>query len=323
MHREKNKVFLKPFKNLYCDGVFSSLGRYIDVYECDENEILNLLSRQDIEILIETAVLKNKVAGVKFVNIKVPFVGIGVKLLEKHGMQGNEILSARQMTSLTAGEAVGGQIGFDVENLLDYAEGYLAELSDFVGQLDIPIFISFGRDIEEVGKLVNRYNMSPAEIIESLGFLDRKCFFYGLNYIDKEDQKLLKNYSPTLIFMPKNDGEEGRGVINLYNFVYHQLKFCFSSGKCYNIDMLGELKQAKTNTSNLMHERGLLSLEDMVSSIELEENPYELSLDLDEEENEENILEKMMKIEDQTIIYQLSVLEEKTKEIAKRIKEKI
>ena len=133
-------------------------------------------------------------------------------------MKGRELLSARLITALSASEFVGGRIGFDVENLLDYAEGFLAELSDLTGRLEIPLFISLGRDIEEVGKLVNRYKMSPAEMLESFGFLDRECYLYGLNYIDKDDQKLLKTYDPTILIMPKNDGEEGRGEINLYNF---------------------------------------------------------------------------------------------------------
>lgn len=313
---------LKAFKNLYCDGIACALGKYVDIYNFDENDFLNLLSNEEIETLIETAVVKNKLTGVGELNIKVPKVGLGVKFLDKHNLRGREILSARQMSNLTAGEVVGGRIGFDVENLLDYTEGFLAELSDLTGKLDIPIFISLGRDIEEVGKLVNRYQMSPVEVLENFGFLDRKCYVYGLNYIDKDDQKLLKSYQPTLIFMPKNDGEEGRGAINLYNFVYNRLKFCFSSGKCYNIDMLGEGKLALTNTANLMHERGLISPKEIISALEMKEGA-DLIIGMDEEEKEVNLFDKKVEINDENLIKELEILEEKTKQIAKRIKGKI
>ena len=212
---------------------------------------------------------------------------------------------------------------FDVENLLDYAEGYLAELADITGKLDIPTIISLGRDIEEVGKLVNRYKMSPAEVIESFGFLDRDCYLYGLNYIDKDDQKLLSSYQPTLIFMPKNDGEEGRGEINLYNFIYNRLKFGFSSGKCYNIDMLGEGKLALTNTTNLMHERGLIATEELLSSLLMEETNETINIAIDELEREENVFDKKVEIQDENLVKEFYSLEEKVKQIAKRIKEKI
>ena len=155
---------LKAFKNLYCNFI-SSLGKYINIFETDENQILNFLSNEEIEILIEHIVLKNKLAGVRELYLKVPKVGLALKYLEKHNITGKEILSARQMATLTAGEVVGGRIIFDVEDLLDYAEGFLTELADFTGQFEIPVMISLGRDIEEVGRLVNQYKMSPSELI--------------------------------------------------------------------------------------------------------------------------------------------------------------
>lgn len=323
MHREENTILLKKFRNLYCDSIACALGKYIDVFKIDENDILRQLSEDEMETLVEYAVLKNKLAGVGELYIKVPKVHQGRKYLDKHNVCGIEILSARQMTALSASEFVGGRIGFDIENLLDYSEGFLAELSDLTGQLELPIFISLGRDIEEVGKLVNRYNMSPAEILENFGFLDRECYLYGLNYLDKEDQKLLKTYNPTLVFMPKNDGEEGKGAINLYNFIYNGLKFCFSSGKCYNIDMLAEAKLAKINTSNLMHERGLITTNDLLNAIQMEESEEDLELSIDDEEKEDNIFDKKVVNIEESLLKEYYPLEEKIKQIAKRIKEKI
>ena len=322
MRRGKDQIYLNRLKNLYCDAISCSLGKYLDVYQIEENEILNNLTNEEIELLVELAVLKNYLAGVGELNLKVPVADIGVKYLNKFNISGREILSARQLIALSASELVGGRIGFDVENLLDYTEGFLSELADLSGKLELPLFISFGRDIEEVGKLVNRYKMSPAEIIESFGFLDRECFLYGLNYIDKDDQKLIKNYQPTLIFMPNNDGEEGKGNINLYNFIYNDLKFCFSSGKCYNINMLGEAKLAEVNTANLMHERGLVSPLQLISALEID-GDSEISIVMDEEECIENVFDKKVEIKDEILLKELASLEEKTKQIAKKIKEKI
>lgn len=320
MQRKDNTIQLNSFKNYYCDALSCALGKYLNVFEINEENLLKETTDLELETLIELSVLKNVVAGVGQLNIKVSKPGLGIKYLDKYNLKGKEVISARLLPALSTSDFVGGRIGFDVENLLDYAEGFLVELSDFTGQLEIPVYISLGRDIEEVGKLVNRYKLSPAEVLESFGFLDRQCFVYGLNYIDKEDQKLLKTYDCSLIFTPRSDGEEGKGAINLYNFIYNDLSFCFSSGKCYNINMLGEGKLALLNTSNLMHESGLIKPELLLNSLEGEYGQIEL--EFEKEERLENLFDQKVTIQNEQLLKRLEELEKQTKQIAKRLKEK-
>lgn len=258
---------IKSFKNYYCDALYCSLGEFFDSETISQILENKMLTSQQIKILCEYAVIKNKMAGVSYLNLKVPDFGYGVELLEKYEMKGHEIVSANLMNCMPSKALVGQRLMLEVENLLEYNENFLSDLSDLSATAGIPLIFSLGQDLEEVGKIVNKFNLSPVQTLESYGFLDRECYVIGLNFIDKEDQKLLKDYNVTCIFSPCCDGEEGRGAINLYNFVYNELKFGFSSRKCYNVDMLKECYLARVNTSNLMYESDLIKLEDLLLAV--------------------------------------------------------
>ncbi len=310
--------FDKSFKNHYCDALACGLGEFIDIFNNDIEDFLYLLSYEELENICEFSVLKNRLAGVGELLIKVPKPSLAIKSMQKYGVEGSEILSARLIESMKAGDLLGGRIILCVEDILDYNEGILAELSDTIARADIPIMIFLGQTLEEIGKIVNKFQKSPVEVLEDFGFLDRNCFIYGLNFIDKEDQKLLLNYDTNLILSPRSDAEEGKGAINLYNFIYNGLKFVFSSGKCYNIDMLGEGKLASLNTNNLMYERGLVKESDLNKAVFIDEKmPYI------EEGNLRILYDDKFVLNQPELLQDYNILREKVRKIALKIKEKI
>ena len=308
---------LKTFKNGYCDAIYCALSGVLKV---DENVIEyaeNNLSDEEIQVLCDYSALLNKIAGVGEVNLKVPRVRKGINALEKYGLSGYEILDANYANGLNASDLLGGRLMLEINNLQEHNGGSLAEISDFCGLTQMPILIHFGRDLESVGKIVNKFSLSPASLLEEYGFLDRQCYLYGMNYIDKDDQILLANYSPTLILAPKSDGYQGKGGINLYNLIYNRLKFVFSSGNCYNIDMLKEGLIALLNTNNLMNSSSLVDRSEILSAL-CQEKGNEIEIDC----QEENILEKQFVSKDETLWAQMRCLKEKIKEIANKLKEK-
>ena len=307
---------IKSFKNYYCDALYCSLGEFFDSETISQILENKMLTSQQIKILCEYAVIKNKMAGVSYLNLKVPDFGYGVELLEKYEMKGHEIVSANLMNCMPSKALVGQRLMLEVENLLEYNENFLSDLSDLSATAGIPLIFSLGQDLEEVGKIVNKFNLSPVQTLESYGFLDRECYVIGLNFIDKEDQKLLKDYNVTCILSPCCDGEEGRGAINLYNFVYNELKFGFSSRKCYNVDMLKECYLARVNTSNLMYESDLIDIENLLSAVS-DDNLIEI--DWDELSKDENILNQTIRIN----INEYEHIRKETREVIKNLKEKI
>ncbi len=310
---------IKSFKNYFCDAISCSLGEFIDVYDSqfDEDELLSKLSKEEINIICQYAIVKNKIAGVGELYLKVPIASIGREALEMFEMGGKVIISAKQKEDLTTNDFVGDRVILYIEDLLDYKEGALSDIADFLGRTDLPVIINLGRTLEEVGKLVNRYGKSPVEVLEDFGYLDRECYVYGLNFIDKDDQKLLASYNANIIFSPRSDGEEGRGAINLYNFIYNRLKFVFSSGKCYNIDMLAEGKLARINTNNLMYEKGLIKDEELLEALVTQNG--ENNFEIDNFALKNCLFDK--KIEISQFNEKYLMLRERIKEIINKIKE--
>lgn len=318
MHTSQDKIRINKFVNHYCEGIYCGLGDFLNVKEENYDDILSLLSLQEKETVIEYAVAKNVQAGVGTLNIKVPEFGMGLKLLDKYHLKGREIVTAKKYAQMPTSSLVGGRTMLDIESLVDYNQDLLSAISDFSARANVPLAIELASDLENGGKIVNTYSSSPAEVLESFGLLDRECFVYGLNYLDKDDQKIVKDYDKTCIFSPQSDGKRGMGAINLFNFIYHRLKFGFSSGKCYNVDMLFEGKLAVLNTFNLMHESGNISTEEVLDSL-TDKSDDEIELDLFQEENIDNILDKKVhkKVEE------FDSIQKKTIEIARKIKEKI
>lgn len=313
---------LKAMKNAYCDAVGLSLGEFCDFCEIeDEIDIIQNLTDEEIEKICEYAVLKNKLAGVGELFLKVPKPNVAKRFFQQYQICGKEILSAKLFESFTLKDLVGNQSIIEVESLLEYNEDYLSKIVDFAASTQMPVLIKMGQTLEEVGKVVNKFNSSPAEVLEDYGFLDRECYIYGLNFLDKEDQKLLKSYNPTLILSPRDDGESGRGAINLYNLIFNDLKFVFSSGKCYNIDMFFEGKLALLNTSNLMYQRDLVSSSDVLSALQSEYG--EGNLEIDDDALQNTILDHKIEIKDANLEKKILALREEIKLIAKKIKEKI
>lgn len=320
MQRQENKVLLSGFSNFYCDGLFSSLGEFFSLDQDLYQKILKELGQDDISTLIDYAVLKNKMAGVRELFIKVPSFGYGTSSLDKFGLLGKEIVDSSLFQAMPANAMIGDRVILEIESLADINQNFLNEIADFSARTDTPLLFKVGQTLEELGRVANMNKCSPMELLESYGFLDRKCYLYGLNFIDKDDQKLIKQYEETCIFSPISDGEEGKGAINLYNFIYNDIKFCFSSGKCYNIDMLAEGKLAKINTSNLMHDGSLIDAEMLLNALcctqEKDEN---LEVEMSLLEPLLNIFDKKVFIFDDSFL----PLREKVIEIIKKIKEKI
>ena len=316
--QKENIIKLKAFKNAYCDVVACGLGAFLNVSDENYKDIISSLSKEDVDILCHYAVIKNKLAGVGEVNLKVPYVKSGIKYLDMYGLKGCEILEAGYLNGLASKDLVGCRFILEIENLNEYNGGQLSDITQFCATTDTPVIIQFGRSLESVGQIVNKFGISPASLLEDYGLLDRECYLYGMNYIDKDDQILLSNYNPTLILSPRSDGEEGKGEINLYNLIYNRLKFCFSSGKCYNIDMLKEGKFALLNTNNLMRTSGLVKAEQTIEALQGDDGEIEISFNNDKKIDA--ILEEGKLLSQLQLEGKLATLEEEIKQLVKRLK---
>lgn len=317
MQNHENKVEINHFVNYYCDCFRCAIDEFIKLNDEEFENLISKLSDEEKRILTEYAVLKNKEAGVKKLYIKTDNFLVGKDILEKYSLEGGVIISAKNYQMLPSSALIGDGLILEIESLLDYNASLLSDIVDFLSLTKTKVLIKLGQDLEEVGKLVNLYSRSPVEILEDFGFLDRDCYLYGLNFIDKEDQKLLMQYKPFLIFLPRSDGLEGKGAINLYNFIYNDLKFGFSSGNCYNIDMLAEGRLAKINTNNLMFDNSLVDDKLLLQCLTCEYDDQPICTTLEKDLPTWNLFENKILLPQEA-----NDIRQEAKEIIKKYKEK-
>lgn len=302
---------LKPFKNYYCEAIPCGVGKFYKFKKEDEGE----LSPDEVRILAEMGILKNSLGGVKEVYLKLPYFVEVDDLFDKYNMQGKIILPATQIFNIPTKALVGDRLILEIESFSELSDNFLNDLANFVGDEKIDVILNLGDNLEEVGKVVNRFNMSPTELAESYGFLDRKCYVRGLNHVDKDDLLLLKSYNAFAILTPRDDGEKGKGFVNNYNLIYHEFRFGFGSGGCYNIDMLAEGKLSCLNTANLMSRGGIVESEIILEALSYHSGQIEVEFDngaLDETILEERVC--LGRLDEG--------LTDKVKQIAKKLKEK-
>ena len=309
--QQGNSITLSPFKNYYCEALPCSLGKYCDFEPADENR----LSREDIKTLCDYTLAQNALAGVKEIFVKLPYYVDIENLFEKYKMLGKIIVPALQIESILTKALAGEKLVIEIDNFSDLTDEVLSKIADFVGSQDLPTILNLGDNLTEVGKVVNKFKMSPTELAESYGFLDRQCFVRGVNHVDKDDLLLLKNYDAFIIVMPRDDATYGKGFVNGYNLIYHGLSFGFGSGKCYNIDMLGEGRLHCQNTANLLSKGGLISFHDTLQALSCGGGQIEVTFDCDA--RRESLLEEKVCLGKPD-----RELTDKVKQIAKRLKEK-
>lgn len=302
---------LKPFKNYYCEALPCGIGKFYNFKKEDEEK----LSPVEVKTLCEMAIAKNAIAGVKEIFLKLPYFVELDDLFEKYGLKGKIVLPATQFSIVPTKALVGDKLIIEIESFVDLNDNFLNDLANFVGDEKLEVLINLGDNLAEVGKVVTRFNISPTELAESYGFLDRKCYVRGLNHVDKDDLLLLKNYDAFGIITPRDDGQHGRGFINNYNLTYNDFLFGFGSGGCYNIDMLAEGKLSSLNTSNLMSEGNVLDYSKVLDALSCERG--EIEVEFDSDALGQTILDEKIclgRLEEKLI--------EEVKKIAKKLKEK-
>ncbi len=268
----------KSYYNCYCDAIRTALNCFLLVEESEALlEEVNF-SNEELLTLARFALALNSRAGVGKVNLSVPNADI-LPYFEEFGLDGKVILPFEAIGSLKTSDYVGGRVAMEVKSLLDEDEKTLSAISDLSGKMKLPVFIGFGRTLEEVGRLSQKYNLSPARVLEDFGFLDRKCYLLGSNFIDKDDFDIIYSYGGKVILTPRCDMMKGCGAVNLYSIENKGIEYGFGNQSYPQIDMVNEAEIARGNTANLLYERGLISTESLLKALLLEEEDSERSIE--------------------------------------------
>lgn len=256
------------FKNYYCDPLASFV--YEGLPRLDLSDIT--VTPEQEEWLCEYAIIKNKIAGVSELNIAFSQPVIVRQLLNKYGMTGRPVVSELNKCDKDC--------IFHIKDILALSEVQLQEVAERVGMLKIPCMITFGRTLDEMGQLDKLYGMSPARVLEDMGFLDRECWILGGNHLDKDDLTILSQYDAKVILTPRSDMLLARGFVNLAPLKSQGLTLGFATEVHPYADMLAECYLAAGQTANLMRDYDIVTFEELSKFLHYGSPPQGQNLEL-------------------------------------------
>lgn len=143
--------------------------------------------------------------------------------------------------------------GFDLAiyiDLLKYSDRQLEKFS----LTGLPVFIPLYDDLVETGQIDSEFGMSPAKLVEEMGFLDRDCTLIGGTYADKDDLELLGSYGAKIAVCPIWQSQSGKALTNVVLMKKYGLKIGLGSGENAEIDLKSEGEYLYLTTLSLLED---------------------------------------------------------------------
>ncbi len=290
--------------NSFCNALKSVCFEFLPFEKALEisDNLSDLLTNEEIKEINRYMVLKNLESKVSELTLITHEVNSAVQTMLEFDLTGSVLIYGKSIQDFNLFKSQVDdlmqkqdkiKIGIYIDNILDFSEEDLCKLSDFTGKEKLPIYLNFLRTLDEAGSLDKLYGKSPAKVLEDFGFLDRKCYCVGCNFLDKDDAEVLYFNHAYIILTPLSDMMLGKGAVNLQMLLGQGLTVSLGSDSYIPIDMNLEGKIALGNTANLMYDPKPIErvqIYEMISS-EIQNN----FLESPELENQKQKIEKILR----------------------------
>ncbi len=275
---------LKSFQNSFCYGEKAALTEFVNlkkVIKILTNEIPLNLSKEEILECCRYMVMKNAKFNVTDLTVFSSEPELALQSMLEVGMKGKVLVDAKKIIekAFTKIEleklrqnSLKIEIGIFINGILNFSEEELSILAEFAGREKLPVYINFLRTLDEAGVLDKTNGKSPARVLEDFGFLDRKCYCLGCNFLDKDDAEILASYDAEIVLTPTMDMLFGRGFINLQMLFGQGLKVSLGTGESFTTKMRAEAGVAMGNTANLMYDPFPIKYEQLDNMYEIDGN---------------------------------------------------
>lgn len=208
----------------------------------------------------EGVIEKNIAAGVSELNLLTRDPLSVAEKYKQHGLAGKIVVYADQINKRMLKKLT--KQGFDLAiyiDLLLFNERELEKLS----LTGLPVFIPLYDDLTRTGQIDSQFGMSPAKLIEEMGFLDRDCTIVGGAYADKDDLELLGSYDAKVAVCPISQSMAGSTFSNIVLMQKHGLKIGLGSGANPEIDLKKESEYLYLTTLSLLENPQAITLEEI------------------------------------------------------------
>lgn len=203
---------------------------------------------------------KNVAAGVRRLNLLTRDPIAAAEKYKKFNLTGKIIIYADDYKKSLAKklEKQGLDLAIYIDLLL-FNERQLEKFSGF----GVPVFIPLYDDLVATGQIDSDFGMSPAKLIEEMGFLDRDCTIVGGAYADKDDLELLGSYGAKIAVCPIWQSKKGATFTNILLIQKYGLKIGLGSGANSEINLAKEVEYLYLTTLSLLENPQAIALEEI------------------------------------------------------------
>ena len=146
-------------------------------------------------------------------------------------------------------------------------ESQFSELARFAKKYDLVVSTHASETLKEVGECTMKHNMTPIELLESIGFLDIPCVLAHCVHCDKEDVEVLKRYDVTIATNPSSNLVLGSGIAPLYSYIRNGINVSIGTdGPASNnaLDMFKEMFLADNLQAGVLNQAYILTVVDAI-----------------------------------------------------------
>lgn len=192
---------------------------------------------------------KNVAAGVARLNLLTSDPFAAAEKYKQHGLSGKIIVRAEQLDKRALKKLT--KQGIDLAIYIDLLLFDEKQLEKF-SLTGLPVFIPLFDDLTKTGQIDSNFGISPAKLIEEMGFLDRDCTIVGGAYADKDDLEILGSYGAKIAVCPISQSQSGATFSNVVLMRKAGLNIGIGSGANSEIDLAKECEYLYLTTLSLL-----------------------------------------------------------------------
>ncbi|MDD4686002.1 MAG: amidohydrolase [Clostridia bacterium] len=147
-------------------------------------------------------------------------------------------------------------------------QNQLDDLISFSKSENLPLSIHLSETLKEVGDCTVKYDKTPVEYLEYLGFLDRPCTIYHCVHTDKDDLKILADYNANIVTCSSSNLKLASGIAPLYAMQTAGLNIALGTDGAYSnnsYDFFKEMFLSATLNKALLYNAEILKAEEVLN----------------------------------------------------------
>lgn len=146
-------------------------------------------------------------------------------------------------------------------------EGKFSNLVTFAKMHNLPVATHLSETLKEVGDCIAKNGLTPPELLEDYGFLDRRNTLYHCVHCDKDDISLLASYNANIVTCPSSNLKLGSGVAPVYAMQNAGINIAIGTDGAYSnnsYDMFKEMFLVATLNKATLNKADILSSKEVV-----------------------------------------------------------